>query len=631
MRLGFHGRLLGALVLTLIGLGALQYFVLSADTRDRLYDEEGQTQRADAAALSRAYTITVPGEVPLNNVNRYLRAITARPGSDDASLVDGKGLLLAGGTTLGIGLPDKDKHVAQVLRSGRQYVGPADDYDSKDGHIIAVTPVKGIPGGKHALVARQEKEVLGSRLADIRRLFLLLGIGGALLAIPAFYFFGGRSLSRLHRAAVQRATLDGLTDLPNHRAFQDELERQVSQARRHQQELTLVLVDIDDFRFHNDTYGHSHADRTLRQMADSLAAGRAEDIAFRIGGDEFALLLPHTGGDAGHMAVQGVRDRLAGQAGVAFSAGLASFGPKTEDADSLVNQADVALQEAKRRGGAETVRFGDVEGASVVTAAKTRAVRRLLADAEMDAAYQPIWHADTSGVLGYEGLARPAPDRGINGPGEAFDVAGSIGRSAELDDLCRRAVLTGAADLPEDALLFVNVAPQSLDGQRLAGDQLADEARAAGLEPERIVLEITERFDGRIDRIVAEAARLRALGFKIALDDVGAGNSGLQMMRELELDFVKIDRMVLVRAVTDITARAVLVSVIAFARETGAFVIAEGIEDDEMLALARWPRPAEAELLGAQGVQGFLLGRPGALPDAPEPPRTEAERVLGSL
>ena len=236
----------------------------------------------------------------------------------------------------------------------------------------------------------------------------------------------------------------------------------------------------------------------------------------------------------------------------------------------------------------------------------------------MDAAYQPIWLADASAVLGFEGLARPAPDRGINGPGEAFDVAGSIGRSVELDDLCRRAVLAGAADLPPDALLFVNVAPQSLDGQRLAGDALAAEVRAAGLEPERVVLEITERFDGRIDRIVAEATRLRALGFKLALDDVGAGNSGLQMMRELELDFVKIDRMVLVRAVTDVTARAVLVSVIAFARETGTFVIAEGIEDDEMLALARWPRPAEADLLGAQGLQGYLLGRPGAL-DAPEP------------
>ena len=103
------------------------------------------------------------------------------------------------------------------------------------------------------------------------------------------------------------------------------------------------------------------------------------------------------------------------------------------------------------------------------------------------------------------------------------------------------------------------------------------------------------------------------------------------MMRELELDFVKIDRMVLVRAVTDVTARAVLVSVIAFARETGTFVIAEGIEDEEMLALARWPRPAEADLLGAQGLQGYLLGRPGALDAAPKPPRTHEEQVLGSL
>jgi EAL domain-containing protein (putative c-di-GMP-specific phosphodiesterase class I) len=87
--------------------------------------------------------------------------------------------------------------------------------------------------------------------------------------------------------------------------------------------------------------------------------------------------------------------------------------------------------------------------------------------------------------------------------------------------------------------------------------------------------------------------------------------------------------MVLVRAVTDVTARAVLVSVIAFARETGTFVIAEGIEDDEMLALARWPRPVEAELLGAQGIQGYLLGRPGPLPDGPKLPTTDVDRALG--
>lgn len=631
MRLGFHSRLLGALVLTLVALVAIQYLVLSSDTRSRLYEDEGLVQRADAAAVARAYDITVPGEVPLNNVNRYLRAITARPGSDDASLVDGKGLLLAGGTTLGIGLPDKDSHVAKVLRSDSQYVGPADDYDSGKGHIISVTPVKGVPGGRHALVVRQKKAVLGSRLGDIRQLLLLLLLGGAVLAIPAFYFFGGRSLARLHRAAVQRATHDGLTDLPNHRAFQDELERQVSLARRHDAQLTLAMLDIDDFRFQNDTYGHSHADRTLRQVAEALAAGRAEDAAFRIGGDEFALLLPQSAGAAGAAAVQRVRERLAEVSNVEFSAGLASFGDETEDAESLVNQADVALQEAKRRGGAETLSFIDVDGASVVTAAKTRAVRKLLSDGQMDAAYQPIWRADATSVVGYEGLARPAPDRGINGPGEAFDVAGSIGRSAELDDLCRHAVLTGSSNLPGDALLFVNVAPQSLDGHRLDGEGLVSEVRAAGLEPERVVLEITERFDGRIDRVVSEAARLRAMGFKIALDDVGAGNSGLQMMRELELDFVKIDRMVLVRAVTDITARAVLVSVIAFARETGAFVIAEGIEDDEMLALARWPRPAEAGWLGAQGVQGFLLGRPATLPDTPRLPTTEVDRTLGAV
>ena len=247
----------------------------------------------------------------------------------------------------------------------------------------------------------------------------------------------------------------------------------MAQARRHGEELTLALLDIDDFLYHNDTYGHSHADDTLRHLAESLTAGRAEDMAFRIGGDEFAVLLPQTPEASGAAALQGVRDRLRRHTSADFSAGLAGFTAQAEDAESLVNQADVALQEAKRRGGGESVAFAEVEGASVVTAAKTRAVRKLLAEAR--------WTPPTSRSGGptparcWATRAWPArrPTAGINGPGEAFDVAQGLGRSVELDDLCRSAVLNGAANLSPDALLFVNVAPQSLDGQRLAGDALA--------------------------------------------------------------------------------------------------------------------------------------------------------------
>ena len=130
------------------------------------------------------------------------------------------------------------------------------------------------------------------------------------------------------------------------------------------------------------------------------------------------------------------------------------------------------------------------------------------------------------------------------------------------------------------------------------------------------MLEITERTDARKELLVPEAARLRSLGFKLALDDVGAGNAGLEMLRALPVDFIKIDRAVVANAVDDRGARAVMLGIMAFARESGSFVIAEGIETEGMLELARDPSPSgETRAIGAQGAQGYLLGRPAPVPE----------------
>ena len=169
----------------------------------------------------------------------------------------------------------------------------------------------------------------------------------------------------------------------------------------------------------------------------------------------------------------------------------------------------------------------------------------------------------------------------------------------------------GPAELPEDALLFLNVHPQTLDHDVLDGDRLVRAVRAAGLEPERIVLEVTEQSGARLAQVVAGATRLRALGFKIALDDVGSGNAGLETLRRLPVDYVKIDRSIVSAALTDVNAQAVLVAIVAYARRTDAFVIAEGIESDELLAFVRHAHEIdEMQDLSIEGGQGYLLGRP---------------------
>jgi EAL domain-containing protein (putative c-di-GMP-specific phosphodiesterase class I) len=192
-----------------------------------------------------------------------------------------------------------------------------------------------------------------------------------------------------------------------------------------------------------------------------------------------------------------------------------------------------------------------------------------------------------------------------------FTVAEKIGRAHELDAVCRSATLARAHEIPEGILLFLNVNPQSLTHGDLGGDRLLRTVAAAGLDPSQVVLEITERSEARLSQVVADATRLRSLGFRIALDDVGAGNAGLEMLRELTVDFVKIDNSIIAAALEDVHAQAVLLAIIAYAGRAGAYVIAEGIESEQMLTFVQ--RADELRLVNGppiKGGQGYLLGRP---------------------
>ena len=174
-----------------------------------------------------------------------------------------------------------------------------------------------------------------------------------------------------------------------------------------------------------------------------------------------------------------------------------------------------------------------------------------------------------------------------------------------------RSAVRAARDLPADALLFLNIAPQTLDLD-CDEDRLLRAVLDAGLEPGRVVVEVTERFGGRTAPVLKSLRRLRDQGFQLALDDVGTGNSGLEMLREVGAEFVKLDRRIVAGAPVHANARAVLMAMATFARQTGAFVIAEGIEDAGLLDYVRTiddTLPRESATM-IQGGQGYGLGRP---------------------
>ena len=235
-----------------------------------------------------------------------------------------------------------------------------------------------------------DRRYLDASLGHIRKTLLLIGLLALVGGAGVFYLVGGRQLLRSHRFALQRATRDGLTDLPNHRAFQDEFERAVASATRHDEPLAIILMDLDDFKFLNDQHGHPHGDAILSRVADVLRDGRVEDRAYRIGGDEFAMLLPHTDGDGACTIAARLRRNLS-DSEVSASLGVSDLRGGQAAAD-LRAEADAALYEAKRQGGGRLAHFDEIRDQVVITTAtRLDVVRRLIDEARLSTVYQPIW------------------------------------------------------------------------------------------------------------------------------------------------------------------------------------------------------------------------------------------------
>ena len=448
-------------------------------------------------------------------------------------------------------------------------------------------------------------------IAGVTLVGLLLMSGIA--AVMAQYRRGAAKASEERLAALEQAALsDNLTDLGNHRAFSDDFAREIARAKRNRHPLVLALIDIDDFKAVNDSRGHAHGDEVLAGVGGLLRSLRREDRAYRVGGDEFALLLVET--DAA--AAQIVLERLRNDARAALSGATLSIGYVNLTTEQLSLEpyelADTALYEAKRRGRDAIVCFDEIaESVNVFSPRKAEVVRRIIADELLSVAFQPIWDIDSTRPLAFEALARPAGECDLSGPQEAFDIAERIRQVYELDCVCIRKALEAIPNLPAGSTVFLNVSPATLAHAKFDPRAFVAQLLTAGVDPKDIVIEITERRIEDPTLLIQRAQTLRALGVRMALDDTGSGHAGLEILSKLRLDFVKIDRTLLVKAIDDSGARGVLAGIIAIARETGSYLIAEGIENLELLDFACVAHaPGNVVAAGIRGVQGYLLGRP---------------------
>jgi diguanylate cyclase (GGDEF)-like protein len=605
----FGARLFAAVALTFVLIGVVGYVLVDRNLEHRQTQNYAAAQRADAQGFEDVAAHAASPADAITQIDRLLNAIARRPGTLAAVLIDQRHVIAAAGEERLIGTRYADLRIEAALEHGTSYAGREADPTKDRDNFEFVVPVI-LSDGRYAYEVTYDHRTYDAQLHDMRMVLLLVGLLALFGGGAVFYVLGGRALMRDHRRALQRATRDGLTDLPNQRAFQDELPQAVASAARYQDPLALVALDVDDFKFINDHRGHPHGDAVLRRVAEVLREARPGDRPYRIGGDEFALLLAHTDSDGARTLARRL-SRSFKDAGIEVSIGVSATRP-SQHADTLRAEADAALYEAKRQGGNRIAHFDDIrERVVVTTSEKKEAVRALIDEGRLETVFQPIWDFAAETLLGVEALMRPDPSYDLTGSAEVFDIAEQLGRVHQLDVLCVERALRAVGELKDGVLLFINLSPQTLDLDSARNDWVRLAVEAAGLSPSQVVIEVTERFGGRTAAVVKCLHRLRKQGFKTALDNVGTGNSGLEILRKVEAEFVKLDPSIVIAAPTDPSARAVLLAMATFARQTGSFVIAEGVEDDETLSFLR---SIDVQDLHAdtiiQGGQGGELGSP---------------------
>jgi len=420
------------------------------------------------------------------------------------------------------------------------------------------------------------------------------------------------------------ATHDALTQLPNRALFHERLNQAL--VDRDGLHISVILIDLDDFKTVNDTLGHTAGDALLIAVAERLRESvRAEDTVARLGGDEFAIVMRGDGETAAEQLIGTVLARLTTairveerELRVRASFGVATGRP-SDDGGELLRHADIAMYEAKARHDGRWQHYTPgMQARGVALERATNDLRRALDTGQLRLYYQPVVTLENGDVVGVEALIRRQhPDRGLLGADEIIPAAESSGLILDigqwvLREACRQ-MATWITAHPDTAprTMSVNVSARQLREPSF-GAQVATALDDHGLQPGQLTIEITESTAVGGDATAETLAELRALGVRIALDDFGTGQSTLTLLATCPVDQIKLDRSFVPEATNAVIASAVLQLAHGFGVET----IAEGVET-----------AAQAELLRALGydrAQGYHFARPMAA-DA-----LEAMLVLGA-
>jgi len=412
------------------------------------------------------------------------------------------------------------------------------------------------------------------------------------------------------------ATRDPLTHLYNQRLFWELIGYEIGRAQRGKYKFAVMVIDCDNFKSLNDTYGHAFGDQCLRLFADVIRESlRGPDILCRYGGDEFVAILPDTAD--GQPATVGERIRSAihrmkvtapddTNVEVSVSIGVSVYPDHALESKDLFMFADNMMYRAKSEGKDRLCMptQDDVLEIFKRIGEKGLMINNAIEQRRVVPYFQPICNTDDNVVIAYEVLSRIefGEDSGVINAQEFIETAEQLGVVHKLDYICFEKAFEQAQASNYKGLLFLNLSPKNLVLKEFI-HHIRRLVRKYEMVPKQIVFEITERETVRNLALLKNfLSELHAEGFKFAIDDFGSGFSSYHYLKHFPIDFIKIEGEFVANVIRDGKDLAFVRSIATLAADMGIISIAEFIEDEEIYSAVRE--------CGVELAQGFYLGRP---------------------
>ncbi|MCW5603614.1 MAG: EAL domain-containing protein, partial [Burkholderiales bacterium] len=437
---------------------------------------------------------------------------------------------------------------------------------------------------------------------------------------PVGYLWMFEDVTRARQTADQLIYLaerDALTGLYNRHRFNEELARMTADAERHASRVALLFLDLDDFKYINDTFGHRAGDAMLIRVAGEVAGQvRRNEIFARLGGDEFAILVPDISDDMLRIlaeritrSIAMVRFQFEGQSlRLTSSLGIAVFPDHADNAEDLIARADAAMYQAKEAGKNNwRIYRSDLDTSSQMVSRLSWNDRILhaLESNLMELQFQGIYSTTDRSLSHFEVLARMRDQE--NGgnflmPGQFIPMAEKSGKIIDIDRWVLRESIQMLAEVKSIPALAVNISGRSFDEPTLP-QFIAEQLKRCGVAPRRLLVELTETSavsDLHDAQRFIEA--LRQTGCGISLDDFGTGFSSFAYLKYLQVDSVKIDGLFIRNLPNEYDNQLFVKAIVSVASGLRKTTIAECVEDEETLIMLK--------VFGVDCVQGYYLERP---------------------